>query len=256
MGRIKKNYNKSKITKLKELISELESELIQILNRMGQTKGGDVSLDGNLDLNVSVDGGGTVALIVVSVLAAVVVILLIVFFSCKRGCKCCDNLCCKGRCHTTEAEKAVIEQNKKLQDDLRKMNHNLQTLQLQMAGQNNYNKMAYNGAQPGPIMNQPLSANQIQHQVNAQRHRKPNLLSIENNPSTAASLPSHSPKLGHKSYHSNQQRNHRCQKMSAINQQRHHQTNARYPDRVDSPIVSSNPTQSTPTGYDPRYIDV
>ena len=51
-----------------------------------------------------------------------------------------------------------------------------------MAGQNNYNKMAYNGAQPGPIMNQPLSANQIQHQVNAQRHRKPNLLSIENNP--------------------------------------------------------------------------
>ena len=93
-------------------------------------KGGDVSLDGNLDLNVSVDGGGTVALIVVSVLAAVVVILLIVFFSCKRGCKCCDNLCCKGRCHTTEAEKAVIEQNKKLQDDLRKMNHNLQTLQV------------------------------------------------------------------------------------------------------------------------------
>ena len=127
-----------------------------------------------------------------------------------------------------------------------------------MAGQNNYNKMAYNGAQPGPIMNQPLSANQIQHQVNAQRHRKPNLLSIENNPrnrfkkfkkqnirnslnidkvsvqslvvyshfltirppvvyliknlkSTAASLPSHSPKLGHKSYHSNQQRNHRSQ---------------------------------------------
>ena len=51
-----------------------------------------------------------------------------------------------------------------------------------MAGQNNYNKMAYNGAQPGPIMNQPLSANQIQHQVNAQRYRKPNLLSIENNP--------------------------------------------------------------------------
>ena len=51
-----------------------------------------------------------------------------------------------------------------------------------MAGQNNYNKMAYNGAQPGPIMNQPLSANQIQHQVNAQHHRKPNLLSIENNP--------------------------------------------------------------------------
>ena len=43
-----------------------------------------------------------------------------------------------------------------------------------MAGQNNYNKMAYNGAQPGPIMNQPLSAYQIQHQVNAQRHRKPN----------------------------------------------------------------------------------
>ena len=93
-------------------------------------KGGDVSLDGNLDLNVSVDGGGTVALIVVSVLAAVVVILLIIFFSCKRGCKCCDNLCCKGRCHTTEAEKAVIEQNKKLQDDLRRMNHNLQTLQV------------------------------------------------------------------------------------------------------------------------------
>ena len=53
-----------------------------------------------------------------------------------------------------------------------------------MAGQNNFNKMAYNGSQPGPIMNQPLSANQIQHQVNAQRQhqRKPNLLSIENNP--------------------------------------------------------------------------
>ena len=82
---------KLKIAKLKEIISELESELIRILNQMGQTKGGDVSLDGNLDLNVSLDGGGTVALIVVSVLAAVVVILLIVFFSCKRGCKCCDN---------------------------------------------------------------------------------------------------------------------------------------------------------------------
>jgi len=40
MGRIKKNYNKSKITKLKELISELESELIQIINGMGQTKKG------------------------------------------------------------------------------------------------------------------------------------------------------------------------------------------------------------------------
>ena len=121
---------KLKIAKLKEIISELESELIRILNQMGQTKGGDVSLDGNLDLNVSLDGGGTVALIVVSVLAAVGVILLIVFFSCKRGCKCCDNLCCKGRCHTTEAEKAVIEQNKKLQDDLRRMNNNLQTLQV------------------------------------------------------------------------------------------------------------------------------
>ena len=36
-----------------------------------------------------------------------------------------------------------------------------------MAGQDNYNKMAYNGAQPGPIMNQPLSANQIQHHVNS-----------------------------------------------------------------------------------------
>lgn len=102
--------------------------------------------------------------------------------------------------------------------------------------------------------------------------------------SSAASLPSHSPKLGHKSYHSSKQpRNHRSQseepflygdaknhqvnhpneriiEMSAINQQRHHQTNARYPDRVDSPIVSSNPTQSNrmgvQTGYDPRYIDV
>ena len=51
-----------------------------------------------------------------------------------------------------------------------------------MAGQNNFNKMAYNGPQPGPIINQPLSANQIQNHVNAQRQRNPNLLSIENNP--------------------------------------------------------------------------
>ena len=51
-----------------------------------------------------------VSIIVVSVLVSVVVILLIVFFSCKRGCKCCDNLCCDGRCHTTEAEKEAIEQ--------------------------------------------------------------------------------------------------------------------------------------------------
>jgi len=51
-----------------------------------------------------------------------------------------------------------------------------------MAGQNNFNKMAYNGPQRGPVINQPLSANQIQNHVNAQRQRNPNLLSIENNP--------------------------------------------------------------------------
>jgi hypothetical protein len=91
---------------------------------------GDVNVDGNLDLNISVDGGGQIATIVVSVLISVIVILLIIFFSCKRGCKCCDNLCCGGKCHTSDTEKEVIEQNKKLQNDMKTMNANLRSLQV------------------------------------------------------------------------------------------------------------------------------
>ena len=91
---------------------------------------GDVNLDGNLDLNISVDGGGQIAIIVVSTLITAILILLIIFFSCKRGCKCCDNLCCGGKCHTSDTEKEAIEQNKKLQNDMKTMNANLRSLQV------------------------------------------------------------------------------------------------------------------------------
>jgi len=138
------------------------------------TKGGEsqVDVNGNIDIGVSVDGGGQVVIIVISVLVALVVILLIVYFSCKRGCVCCDNLCCGGRCHKSEREqKQTEEQNKQLQQQLNMMNTQLRTMQAVQTQQMMIQ------AQP---MSQPMGQNQpMNFQKPPVQPVNPNQLSIQ-----------------------------------------------------------------------------
>merc|ERR1712179_261884 len=111
-----------------QLETLLEQGLLSVAHM--SSKNSDVNVDGNINIGVSVDGGGQVVIIVISALAALIVILLIIYFSCKRGCVCCDNLCCNGRCHKSEREqKAVEENNKQLQQQLQIMNTQMRTMQ-------------------------------------------------------------------------------------------------------------------------------
>lgn len=84
-----------------------------------------VDVNGEIDLNLNVTGkgGGQIAVIVIGVLVAVICILLILYFSCRNGCKCCDNLICKGRCHHNKQKSKEKEADV---DDLKRHIENLQ----------------------------------------------------------------------------------------------------------------------------------
>lgn len=83
----------------------------------------DVNGEIDLNLNVTGKGGGQIAAIVIGVLVAVICILLILYFSCRNGCKCCDNLICKGRCHHNKQKSKQKEADV---DDLKRHIENLQ----------------------------------------------------------------------------------------------------------------------------------
>merc|ERR1712035_31600 len=201
-------------------------------------KNSDVNVDGNIDIGVSVDGGGQVVVIVISVLAALIVILLIIYFSCKRGCVCCDNLCCNGRCHKSEREqKATEEHNKQLQQQLQVMNTQMRTMQavqMQQMMQGSNQALAYT--------NQPISSMPDQFMKTPNR----NQLSIGYNPQKAhVSSATPSPNVQRR----NEQNRHKRDRSRAPNGRRNDKTkDTRYPDRVETPVAT--------TGHDSRYIDV
>merc|ERR1711953_1039891 len=86
----------------------------------------NVDINGEIDLNLNVSGkgGGQIAVIVIGVLVAVICIMLILYFSCRNGCKCCDNLICKGRCHhnpqESKAKEADVDGLKRHIEDLQR----------------------------------------------------------------------------------------------------------------------------------------
>jgi len=217
------------------------------------SKNSDVNVDGNIDIGVSVDGGGQVVIIVISALAALIVILLIIYFSCKRGCVCCDNLCCNGRCHKSEREqKAVEENNKQLQQQLKIMNTQMRTMQAVQMQQ-------YMGSNQALAMtNQPMPNNFHKNPP----PNNPNQLSIgyQSQAQVSHHTPTPSP---HVNRRDNRQRDKRewsrapssepflLADADHIENKRHDKSassQGRYPDRVDSPV--------TKPGTDSRYIDV
>merc|ERR1719213_885330 len=212
-------------------------------------KNSDVNVDGNIDIGVSVDGGGQVVVIVISVLAALIVILLIIYFSCKRGCVCCDNLCCNGRCHKSEREqKATEEHNKQLQQQLQ-VNTQMRTMQAVQMQQ-----MMHGSNQALAYTNQPISSMPDQFMKTPNR----NQLSIGYNPQKAhVSSATPSPNVQRR----NEQNRHKRDRSRAPSSEpflfgddepdgrRNDKTkDTRYPDRVETPVAT--------TGHDSRYIDV
>ena len=112
--------------------------------------------------------------IVISALAALIVILLIIYFACKRGCVCCDNLCCKGRCHKSEREqKATEESNKQLQQQLQMMNTQMRTMQAvqmqQVMGSNQALAMTHQ-PMPSNFHKNPPNPNQLSIGYNQPDH--------------------------------------------------------------------------------------
>jgi len=115
-----------------------------------------------------------VVVIVISALAALIVILLIIYFACKRGCVCCDNLCCKGRCHKSEREqKATEESNKQLQQQLQMMNTQMRTMQAvqmqQVMGSNQALAMTHQ-PMPSNFHKNPPNPNQLSIGYNQPDH--------------------------------------------------------------------------------------
>jgi len=195
-----------------------------------------------------------VVVIVISALAALIVILLIIYFACKRGCVCCDNLCCKGRCHKSEREqKATEESNKQLQQQLQMMNTQMRTMQAvqmqQVMGSNQALAMTH----------QPMPSNFHKNPPN------PNQLSIGYNQPDHAQVsrftPAPSPHVNRRNDNRQQRDIRKMDRAPSsepfllgnadhIENKRHDKSasQGRYPDRVDSPVAIS--------GTDSRYIDV